>query len=167
MQPQPPAPTGPRALRAGGGAGSRAGRGESQGVTGAAAAAAPAPRSAPGMRFSFSPGFFGGGRRRLAPTGPMPAVVVRRLATSGANGRRPSRRRGGAGAGWEPGEPAEAGTRPRGAERGRRGPGRREPEAEAGPPRAARLCGPSGLRGPDEGAERSLPAAPGDVTVRA
>lgn len=54
-----------------------------------------------------------------------------------------------------------------GAERGRRGPGRREPEAEAGPPRAARLCGPSGLRGPDEGAERCLPAAPGDVTVRA
>lgn len=49
----------------------------------------------------------------------------------------------------------------------RRGRGRREPEAEAGPPRAARLCGPSGRRGPDWDAERCLPAALGDVTVRA
>lgn len=74
---------------------------------------------------------------------------------------------GSAGAGWEPCEPAEAGRRPPGAERSPAGDGEggswrqrrgRGPWAQ----RAARLCGPSGLRDPNQDAKRCLPAAPGD-----
>lgn len=85
----------------------------------------PHPARALGIRFSFSPGFFGGEEETPeAPTGPMQAAVVHRLATGGANGRRPGRARGRAG-----NLPRQGG--------GREGRSRREPAAEAGP--AARV----------------------------
>lgn len=172
MHHNPRSPRGPRAPRAGGGAGSAARAGESRGVTGAAAAAAPASCPALGIRFSSSRGFFGGGEETPeAPTEPMRAAVVHRLATGGANGRRPGLRRG---AGWEPREPAEAGRWRRGAERGpawdREGGSRRRRRGRRpGALRAARGAGPWGCAIPSRtpsGVPPPPPRLPGTVTVR-
>lgn len=75
-----------------------------------------------------------------APTGPMQAAVVRRLATNGANRKRWTLLRAGAGAGWEPREPAEPGSRA-GRSAARPGPGvaGREPGAENSRGRGALL----------------------------
>lgn len=151
-RPQPHEALGPELRGREEGVGSRARQGESQGVTGAAAAAAPASHFGSRDKVFFFSGFFWRwGGDSGAPTGPMQAAVVDRLATGGANGRRLACGACDAGAEWEPCKPAEPGRLQRGERRSPAGGGeggswrwRRGRRPGRCVPR--RLCGPSGRR---------------------